>query len=123
MVMAIVGILESISALTCFGSFLIWVSIGTLSRSAKSELFAQKVMTILCFAAAGSLMALYFAGGDIFGSANSARVLAVVTFVVGISASLNIKGHDVQGEANPHEMMKAKREAQEEAKEEVQEEE
>jgi hypothetical protein len=111
--MELVGLLESLSALTCSGSFLIWMSIGTLSRTVESEIIAQKIMTILCFGAAISLFGLYFAGGDLFGSANFARVLAVVCIAVGISAGMNIKGEDVQGESNPHDMMKMRRESEE----------
>ena len=55
-------------------------------------------MTILCFGAAASLFALFFSGGSIFGSANLARILAVVCIAVGISATMNIKGEEVQGE-------------------------
>jgi hypothetical protein len=40
-------------------------------------------------------------------------VLAVVCIAVGISAGMNIKGEDVQGESNPHEMMKMARESEE----------
>jgi hypothetical protein len=111
--MELVGLLESLTALTCSGSFLIWMSIGTLSRTVESEIIAQKIMTILCFGAAISLFGLYFAGGDLFGSANFARVLAVVCIAVGISAGMNIKGEDVQGESNPHDMMKMRRESEE----------
>ena len=90
------------------------MSIGTLSRTDKSEKIAQKIMTILCFSAALSLFGLYFAGGNLFGSANFARVLAVVCIAVGVSAGMNIKGEDIQGESNPHDLMKMRRESEEE---------
>ena len=67
-------------------------------------------MSILCFGAAVSLFALYFAGGSIFGSANMARIFAVVCIALGISATINIKGEEVQGEPNPHKLMKARKE-------------
>lgn len=111
--MELVGLLESLSTLTCGGAFLIWVSIGTLSRTEKGEIIAQKMMTILCFSAAICLFALYFAGGSLFGSANFARIIAVVCVAVGVSATMNIKGKDVQGEANPHQVMKMKKEMKE----------
>ena len=111
--MTLVGLLESISTITCAGSFIIWVSIGTLSKTERSEKITQQIMTILCFAAAISLFALYYAGGSIFGSANMARVLAVVCIAVGISATMNIKGEEVQGEPNPHHLMKARKEREE----------
>ena len=90
------------------------MSIGTLSRTDKSEKIAQKIMTFLCFSAAISLFGLYFAGGNLFGSANFARVLAVVCIAVGVSAGMNIKGEDIQGESNPHDLMKMRRESEEE---------
>ncbi len=108
--MELVGLLHSLSTFTCGGAFLIWVSIAPLSRTEGGEVVAQRVMTILCFTAAVSLFALYFAGGSLFGSPNLARILAVVSFAVGVSATMNIKGKDVQGEANPHQMMRLKRE-------------
>ncbi|MBC8437831.1 MAG: hypothetical protein H8D82_01015 [Euryarchaeota archaeon] len=111
--MDLVGVLESLSTLTCGGALIIWMSIGTLSRTEKGELIAQKAMTFLCFTAAFSLFALYFAGGALFGSANFARVLAVVCIAVGVSASMNIKGKDVQGESNPHDLMKLKKQERE----------
>jgi len=89
------------------------MSFGTLSRTDKSEKIAQKIMTILCFSAAISLFGLYFAGGNLFGSANFARVLAVVCIAVGVSAGMNIKGEDIQGESNPHDLMKMRRESEE----------
>ena len=89
------------------------MSIGTLSRTDKSEKIAQKIMAILCFSAAISLFGLYFAGGNLFGSANFARVLAVVCIAVGVSAGMNIKGEDIQGESNPHDLMKMRRESEE----------
>ena len=111
--MALVELLEGLSTITCVGSFIIWVSIGSLSKTDRSEKITQQIMTILCFGAAVSLFGLYFAGGTIFGSANMARVLAVVCIALGVSATLNIKGEEVQGEPNPHELMKARKERDE----------
>jgi hypothetical protein len=48
-----------------------------------------------------------------FGSANMARILAVVCIAVGISATMNIKGEEIQGEPNPHKLMKARKEREE----------
>jgi hypothetical protein len=111
--MTLVELLEGLSTITCAGSFIIWVSIGTLSKTDRSEKIAQQIMTILCFGAAVSLFALYFAGGSMFGSANMARILAVVCIAVGISATMNIKGEEIQGEPNPHKLMKARKEREE----------
>ena len=108
--MTLVGLLESLSTITCAGTLIIWISIGTLSKTDRSEKIAQQVMTILCFSAAISLFGLYYAGGSMFGSTNMARVLAVVCIALGISATMNIKGEEVQGEPNPHQLMKARKE-------------
>ena len=65
---------------------------------------------ILCSTSALSLFLLHYLGGELWESRNAARPLAVVAIVVAITASLNIKGKDVQGETNPHEIMKMRRE-------------
>ena len=44
------------------------------------------------------------------GSGNVALPMALVAVVVAISASLNLKGKDVQGETNPHQIMKMRKE-------------
>ena len=106
--MELVSALESLSTVTCVGALVIWISIGTLSRTERSEELAQRLMVLLCFVAAGSLFALHYADGALFGSRNIARVMAVVCIAVGLSASLNIKGKDVQGEPNPHSIRRAR---------------
>ncbi len=103
-----VSALETLSTVTCAGALVIWMSIGTLSRTERSEELAQRLMVLFCFVAAGSLFALHYAGGAIFGSRNLARVIAVVCIAVGLSATLNIKGKDVQGEPNPHTIRRAR---------------
>ena len=105
--MELVSALESLSTVTCVGALVIWISIGTLSRTERSEELAQRLMVLLCFVAAGSLFALHYAAGALSGSRNIARVMAVVCIAVGLSASLNIKGKDVQGEPNPHAIRRA----------------
>ena len=106
--MQLVGALETLSSVTCVGALIIWMSIGTLSRTERSEEVAQRLMVLFCFVAAGSLFGLYYAGGAVFGSSNFARVLAVVCIAIGLSATLNIKGEEVQGEPNPHAIRRAR---------------
>lgn len=111
--MDLIGLLETLSTTTCIGAFIIWVSIGTLSRTENSERVTQQIMTIICFTAAVSLFALHYVGGSIFGSTNMARVLAVICIAIGISATMNIKGEEIQGEPNPHQLMKERKERDE----------
>ena len=112
--MELLGVLEVLSSLSCGGALVIWMSIGSLSKTEAAEERAQRIMVILCFGAAISLFGLHYSGGSVFGSFMLARVLAVVCIAVGLSASLNIKGKEVQGEPNPHQLMKARRERKEE---------
>ena len=85
-----------------------------MSKTEESEERAQRAMVVLCFGAAISLFALHYAGGSVFGSYSMARVLAVVCIAVGLSATLNIKGKEVQSEPNPHQLMKARKAREEE---------
>ena len=43
------------------------------------------------------------------GSKNIARPFAVIAVTMAVASVMNIKGKDVQGEANPHNIMKARR--------------
>ncbi len=106
--MDMVGLLESASTATCTAALLIWISIGTLSRTEEMEVRTQRLMTWLCFGSAALLFSLHLAGGALFGSTNLPRVLAVVCVAVGVSASLNIKGKEIQGEPNPHHIRRAR---------------
>ena len=49
-------------------------------------------------------------GGELWGSKSVALPMALVAVIVAISASMSLKGKDVQGEANPHQIMKLKKE-------------
>ena len=108
--MDLVNVVENISLSLCGVSTILWISIGTLSRTKEGELLAQRAIMILCSTSALSLFLLHYLGGELWESRNAARPLAVVAIVVAITASLNIKGKDVQGETNPHEIMKMRRE-------------
>ena len=65
---------------------------------------------VMCSASALLLFLLHYLGGELWGSRNAARPLAVLAIVVALTASLNIKGKDIQGEINPHQIMKMRRE-------------
>lgn len=86
------------------------MSIGTLSSTTEREIFAQRFISSLCVMSAVLLFALHYAGGNLWGSRNVARPFAVVAVIVALASMMNIKGKDVQGEANPHNIMKRRSE-------------
>ena len=102
----LVEIVETISLSMCGISVVLWMSIGTFSRSDSGEVLAQRAIATLCVSAALLLTLFDLLGGELWGSGNVALPMALVAVVVAISASLNLKGKDVQGEANPHKIMK-----------------
>mgnify|MGYP005742130681 FL=1 len=105
----LVGIVETISLTMCGLSVILWMSIGTFSRSVRGEVFAQRAIASLCVIAALLLVVFNFMGGELWGSGNVALPMALVAVVVAISASMSLKGKDVQGETNPHEIMKMRK--------------
>tara|TARA_Y100000746_G_scaffold207081_1_gene195189 strand:- start:130 stop:468 length:339 start_codon:yes stop_codon:yes gene_type:complete len=106
----LVEIVETISLSMCGLSVVLWMSIGTFSRSDRGEVLAQRAIATLCIIAALLLTLFDLLGGELWGSGNVALPMALVAVVVAISASLNLKGKDVQGEANPHQIMKMRKE-------------
>ena len=111
-VMVFLELAESASFAMCSIAVFLWMSIGSLSRSTRSEVIAQRVIAIICISSSILLFIIHYSGGEIWGSSNIARPLAVVAIVVAISAVMNIKGKDVQGETNPHKIMKKRRDEQ-----------
>jgi len=104
--MDIISFLESTSVSLCGIATLLWMAIGTFARSEAGEIFAQRLIAALCVISAIMLFTLHGLGGELWGSTNVARPLALIAVIVAISGMLNIKGKDVQGEANPHQIMK-----------------
>ena len=101
---------EAASLGMCSMAIFLWMSIGSLSRTPASEILAQRVIAGICLASATLLFVLHYSGGEIWGSKNIARPFAVIAVIVALSSVMNIKGKDVQGETNPHKIMKARRE-------------
>ncbi len=101
--------LESISVAMCSIATLLWMSIGTFSRAEGGEKMTQRVIAFLCVTSAVMLFALHYMGGELWGSRNVARPFALVALIVAGAGMLNIKGTDVQGETNPHQIMKMRR--------------
>ena len=108
--MGYVEILESLALGLCGIATILWMSIGTLSRTRGSEIMAQRVIAGMCLISAVMLFALHGYGGELWGSRNIARPFAVIAVIVALASVMNIKGKDVQGEANPHKIMKARKE-------------
>ena len=89
---------------------LLSMSIGSFSRSEARELLAQQVIAALCVTSAVLLFALHQMGGELWGSRNMARPMAVIAVIVALAGMLNIKGKDIQGETNPHKIAKMRQE-------------
>ena len=108
--MKLLIIIENLSLTFCGIALFLWISIGSLARSRNSEILAQKIIVSLCWASAVLLFLLHYLGGELWESRNAARAFAILAIIVALTASLNIKGKDVQGETNPHQIMKMRRE-------------
>ena len=105
-----ISLAETASVGLCGLAVLLWMSIGSFSRTEARELLAQRVIAALCVTSAVLLFALHQMGGELWGSRNMARPMAVIAVIVALAGMLNIKGRDVQGETNPHKIAKMRRE-------------
>ncbi len=94
----------------CSLATFLWMAIGSLSRTTESEIMAQRVIAAICLTSAALLFSLHYSGGEIWGSKKIARPFAVIAAMMALASVLNIKGKDVQGEANPHKIMKSRKE-------------
>jgi hypothetical protein len=106
---SVVGYLEFIEAASlvlCSLATFLWMAIGSLSRTTEGEILAQRVIATICLASAALLFSLHYSGGEIWGSEKIARPFAVIAAMMALASVMNIKGKDVQGEANPHKIMK-----------------
>ena len=108
--MDVVALAETASVGLCSVAVLLWMSIGTFSRTESGEMLAQRVIAVLCLVSAVLLFGLHYMGGELWGSRNVARPIAVVAVIVALAGTMNIKGKDVQGEANPHKIAKMRAE-------------
>ncbi len=101
--------LETASITLCGIAMLLWMSIGTFTRAEWGEVFAQKTIFVMCVTSAFLLVLLHHLGGELWGSRNVALPFALTALIVAAAGSLNIKGQDVQGEINPHEIMRMRK--------------
>ncbi len=105
---------ETLSQLLCASTLMLWVLIGTFSRSDESENRAQWAMVVLSLSAMISLIFLDISGGNLWGSTYLPKPLAVLCLAFAFLARLNIKGRSISQGMNPHQIMKENREAEEE---------
>ena len=108
--MILVDTLETLSVSLCGISVILWMSIGTIARSEKAEIVGQRTIMSFCILASILLFSLHYLGGDLWGSRNAARPMAVFSLVLAAASSLNLKGKEVQGEVNPHQIRRLRAE-------------
>ncbi len=102
---------ESLLSWSCGLVVVIWISIGTLARSRKVEILSHNIMTFLCLITALGLVLFHFLGGIFWGSPALANFLALVLILMGfVSQIIPINGEEIQGEPNPHHLMKLRKE-------------
>jgi len=104
--MGYLEIIEAASLVLCSLATFLWMAIGSLSKTTESEILAQRIIAVICLTSAVLLFSLHYSGGEIWGSNKIARPFAVIAVMMAVASVMNIKGKDVQGEANPHSIMK-----------------
>ena len=100
------SVMETISVSLCGIAAILWMSIGTLARSRQGEINGQRTIMTICIIASILLFSLHSLGGDLWGSRNAARPMAVFSLVLAAASVLNLKGKEIQGETNPHQIMR-----------------
>ena len=105
-----VSAIQTASLSLCGLAVILWMSIGTLSRTTEHEILVQRTIAAMCLISAVLLFAQHHSGGYLWGSRNVARPFAVIAVIVALASMMNIKGKDVQGEANPHSIRRSRRE-------------
>ena len=104
---------ETLSQLLCASTLMLWVLIGTFSRTDESENRAQWAMFFLSLSAMASLIILDVSGGSLWGSTYLPKPLAVLCLAFAFLARLNLKGRSISQGMNPHQIMKENREVDE----------
>jgi len=99
--MEFVEALESISLGMCGIAMILWMSIGTLSKTTQSEIIAQRIIASICISSAILLFGVHYSGGELWGSRNIARPFAVISIIVAIASIMNIKGTEIQKGSYP----------------------
>jgi len=102
--------IEAASLGLCSLATILWMAIGSLSRTTESEIMTQRIIAAICLTSAALLFSLHYSGGEIWGSKKIARPFGAIAVMMALASVMNIKGKDVQGEANPHKIMKTRKE-------------
>ncbi len=106
---------ESILSWSCGMIVVIWISIGTLARSVRMERIAHNAVTLLCFLTAAGLIIFDRLGEEFWDTEPLANFLALMLVILGIVGQIiPIRGEEIQGEPNPHHLMKARKERESE---------
>ena len=79
---------ESLLSWSCGLVVVIWISIGTLARSAKIERLSHNIMTFLCIITAIGLALFHQLGGIFWGSPPLANFLVLVLVLMGIVSQI-----------------------------------
>ena len=106
--MEFVDVLETLSITLCGVASILWMSIGTLARTRAGEINGQRLIMGICIIASILLFVMHSMGGALWGSRNAARPMAVFSLVLAAASVLNLKGKEIQGEANPHSIRRAR---------------
>ena len=93
--------LESISLGMCGIAMILWMSIGTLSKTTQNEIFTQRVIASICISSSILLFIVHYSGGELWGSRNVARPFAVISIIVALASIMNIKGTEIQKGSYP----------------------
>ncbi|MAK40589.1 MAG: hypothetical protein CL993_02545 [Euryarchaeota archaeon] len=99
--MDLVGMLESFSLGMCGIAMILWMSIGTLSKTTQNEILTQRIIAFICISSSLLLFVVHYSGGELWGSRNIARPFAVISIIVAIASIMNIKGTEIQKGSYP----------------------
>jgi hypothetical protein len=112
------GAIEILAEIACFSSIFLFTFIATFSRSEKAELVVQNILFYLLLACAAILWWLSLSGGSLWGSNYLPQPLSLFCIILAISAKMNIKGQNVSFGANPHNIRKSTKNAEDEGADE-----
>ena len=83
-------LVETASLSLCGLATFLWMAIGSISKTTRSEIFAQRLISVICLSSAALLFALHYSGGEIWGSKNIARPFAVIAVTMAVASVMNI---------------------------------
>tara|TARA_B100000214_G_C23823762_1_gene560921 strand:- start:398 stop:727 length:330 start_codon:yes stop_codon:yes gene_type:complete len=104
--MGAVDILAYALNLTCGVTIISFTLISSASRDLNKEKIMQQSLQILFIIDMILLILFHASGASLWGSKNIALPLAVICFLLAISARLNLQGEQISQGANPHSINK-----------------